>query len=64
MSTTRAAGTLCWSSSSLRHPAGRVLFTVGTVIGRAGSGELSTGGAGLAGFQDMVLGSNGYFRVV
>ena len=64
MSTTRTAGTICWSSSSLRRPAGRVLFAVGTAIGRVGSGELSTGGAGLVGFQDMVLGSNGYFRVV
>ena len=37
MSTTRTAGTICWSSSSLRRPAGRVLFAVGTVIGWAGS---------------------------
>jgi len=47
MSTTRTAGTICWLSSSLRRPAGRVLFAVGTAIGRVGSGELSTGGAGL-----------------
>ena len=47
MSTTRTSGTICWSSSSLRRPAGRVLFAVGTAIGRVGSGELSTGGAGL-----------------
>ena len=45
MSTTTAAGPVCWSSSSLRRPAGRVLVTVGTVMGRAG--ELSTGRAGL-----------------
>ena len=45
MSTTTAAGPVCWSSSSLRRPAGRVLVAVGTVMGRAG--ELSTGRAGL-----------------